>query len=167
MRKTILAAIAVALLLTGCFGSFRLVRGVHGFNKDVSHSKFVQELVFLGMVIIPVYELASLGDALIFNTIEFWGGDSRVSRREVPLEDGTVATLVREGDDVRVIHGDRSYLLQRTPEGMRVLRGGAPVAEVAAVGHRLVVVDGQGRLAHVATTAELEDLQRLAEQASH
>ncbi len=36
------------------------------------------ELVFLGLIIIPAYGLFSFGDAIIFNSIEFWGGSNPI-----------------------------------------------------------------------------------------
>ncbi len=39
-------------------------------------NKFVKELVFLGLVILPVYEISILVDAFILNTLEFWTGSN-------------------------------------------------------------------------------------------
>ena len=35
-------------------------------------NKYVNEAIFLGFWIFPVYEFAYLGDVVIFNTINFW-----------------------------------------------------------------------------------------------
>jgi hypothetical protein len=162
MKRAIAAALAVSMLLSGCFGSFKALTGIWGFNHGVSTSKFVQELVFLGLVILPIYELASLGDVLIFNTIEFWSGTNPLASREVELQDGTVATLVREPDGVRVIHGGESFLLQQTEGGIRVLGSdGSRVAEVVAQGHRALVIDHTGRVVH---EADGEEMQQRAAQ---
>lgn len=49
------------------------------WNSSVG-GKFVNELVFLALHIIPVYEVVYLADVLIFNTIDFWGaGGGRVA----------------------------------------------------------------------------------------
>ncbi len=82
--------VSTSFMMSGCFGSFALVSKVHEFNGSVSNSKFVNELVFLGLCIIPVYELAALGDALIFNTIEFWGGNNPIAMNEGETEESEI-----------------------------------------------------------------------------
>src|SRR5262249_8925874 len=56
-RRTALLTLTAATVLgtSGCFGSFNLTRKLYGFNKDVSKDKFVRELVFLGLNIVPIY----------------------------------------------------------------------------------------------------------------
>lgn len=80
-RQVRLAAgvLAVALMTSGCFGSFNLVRKVYNFNKECSDEKWVRELAYLVMTYIPVYGVAGLADALIFNSIEFWTGSNPIT----------------------------------------------------------------------------------------
>ena len=80
MRKALLLLVCVSLLAStvGCFGGFNLVRKVHTFNEDVSTSNWLQELVFLGLVGLPIYGVASIGDAVIFNSVEFWSGSNPI-----------------------------------------------------------------------------------------
>jgi hypothetical protein len=65
----------VALLATsslqGCYGSFQLTGSLYEWNGRVTRNAFVQQLLFWGLCIIPVYELALVGDAIIFNLLEF------------------------------------------------------------------------------------------------
>lgn len=79
-----------SVAFTGCFGSFALTSKVHEWNASVSQQKFVNELVFLGFCILPVYELAALGDVLIFNTIEFWDGSNPVAMEPGEVEETQV-----------------------------------------------------------------------------
>lgn len=82
--KTIKRTIAVCLvgaLLTSCFGSFKLTTSLWEWNSQVG-DKFVNELIFLAFVIIPVYPVASFVDAVVLNTIEFWSGDNPMSMKE-------------------------------------------------------------------------------------
>lgn len=72
---------SVSVMNTGCFGSFALTQKVHNFNKSLGN-KFVQELGFILMVAIPVYEVASVIDALVINTIEFWTGSNPMAMNE-------------------------------------------------------------------------------------
>ena len=39
-------------------------------------SKWANEAIFLGLNIIPVYGFAYLADIVVFNSIEFWTGES-------------------------------------------------------------------------------------------
>ena len=75
MRR-FLAVIMIATLgisLSGCYGTFTMTKKVHKWNGTLSN-KFVKEIVFLGLLIIPVYEVSTLIDAFILNTLEFWTG---------------------------------------------------------------------------------------------
>ena len=70
MKKFITRAAVVILIggmsvaIGGCYGPFRLTSKLHHWNGQVSQKKFVNELVFLGMCIIPAYEICILGDGL-------------------------------------------------------------------------------------------------------
>jgi hypothetical protein len=70
--------IASSMLFSSCFGSFSLTKKVYTFNKGVG-DKFVNELVFLALNIIPVYDIAVFADAVVFNTIEFWTGSNPIA----------------------------------------------------------------------------------------
>jgi hypothetical protein len=63
------------LLQTGCFGSFGLTRKVYQANSKVG-DKWVNELVFLVFVVLPVYEIAAFIDVVALNLIEFWTGSN-------------------------------------------------------------------------------------------
>lgn len=95
-RAAILSVAAFGLATTtGCFGSFQLTRKLYSFNKTVSPDKFVQELVFLGLVIVPVYSVAALADAVFANSVEFWTGSNPVTAARSISADGT--TLLQTG----------------------------------------------------------------------
>lgn len=83
MKKIyISAALAAAILfsttLSSCIGSFALTNRVLTWNKQVG-SKFLNELVFFAFWVLPVYEVTSLADLLVINSIEFWSGNNPVS----------------------------------------------------------------------------------------
>lgn len=91
MRKNYLS-VALVLVLAGsmmfssCIGSFQLTNKVLAWNKQVG-SKFVNELVFFAFWILPVYEISSIADLLVLNSIEFWSGRSPLSA-ETKVIDG-------------------------------------------------------------------------------
>lgn len=115
MRKRLSSWLVVLLLgaitvhSSGCFGSFALTHKLYGFNKGVSGNKFIRWLVFLGFVILPIYEICITADALVLNSIEFWTGerlasntgDGQASERVVRLSDTDTLKLSRvAGTDV-------------------------------------------------------------------
>ena len=83
MKKSMMAvALAASLLFSSCLGSFSAFNNLKDWNMQVSDSKFVNNLVFWGLNIIPVYGLFFLGDSLIFNVIEFWSGSNPIAMRD-------------------------------------------------------------------------------------
>lgn len=89
-RRAVLAVAAVGLIAsTGCIGSFQLTRKVYSWNTTVSADKFVQEVVFLALNIVPVYGVATLADAVFANTVEFWTGENPVASARTLRPDGT------------------------------------------------------------------------------
>ena len=66
-------ALSASMMMQSCIGSFALFNKVKNWNEHVG-DKFVNELVFVAMWILPVYELRFVADLFILNTIEFWSG---------------------------------------------------------------------------------------------
>ncbi len=75
------AVLLIGFAQTSCIGGFKLTNKVYEFNKSLG-SKFVNELVFILMVIVPVYEITLLIDGLILNSIEFWTGSNPMAMNE-------------------------------------------------------------------------------------
>ncbi len=96
-RRFTLGLLAIALLLNGCYGSFNLTRQVYRWNGQVGE-KWPREFMFLILTWVPVYGIATLADAIVFNSIEFWNGKNPV---EAPAAK-TVQTkrLVRGSDEI-------------------------------------------------------------------
>lgn len=115
----LLAVMCVALFsvqVSGCFGKFALTRAIWEFNKNVSPNKFIQWLVFLVLVVVPVYGIGTLVDAVVINSIEFWTGSNPVGSAEtgdtqtrvVRLGPGDTLRLSREpGSDVMKVELER------------------------------------------------------------
>jgi hypothetical protein len=74
LRNLIVTGAAGLLLgsAVGCYGHFKLVNGVREFNEGVGENRMMRSLVMWALVIIPVYEVAWLGDVLVFNVTEFF-----------------------------------------------------------------------------------------------
>ena len=89
MKKLTLRALVVVLLattVTSCYGPFRLTTKLHAWNKEVSDNKWGNELVSLGLTIIPVYEICALADVLVINSIEFWTGNNPIAMKAGEVE---------------------------------------------------------------------------------
>jgi hypothetical protein len=85
---------------TACYGPFNLTRVVYKWNGNLKgrtaiETKWFIEGVFLLLALLPVYGLALLADALIFNSIQFWTGNNPIESTE--SADGKIKT-VRLGD---------------------------------------------------------------------
>jgi hypothetical protein len=183
MRKRLSSWLAVLLLgavtvhSTGCFGSFALTHKLYGFNQGVSGNKFIRWLVFLGFVILPVYEVIILADGLVLNSIEFWTGERLASNtgdgtspeRLVRLSDtdtlklsrvaGTDVLrveLLREGQETRVRY------FEPLDDGMAV-RDDAGALVLAAHEREdgaLVLTDAAGQTRAVHSAEVLEGARR-------
>lgn len=100
-KRSLPVALAIALsgsvLFTSCIGSFSLFNKLLAWNQTIDN-KFVNELIFFALWVIPAYEVALLADVLVLNSIEFWSGENPVEAgivKKVQGENGiyTVETL--------------------------------------------------------------------------
>jgi len=82
IRNTKFAALLLAagLMTSSCVGSFTLFNKLSSWNRKATNNKFLNEIIFL--VISPVYGLAGIADALLFNSIEFWSGSNPLASNE-------------------------------------------------------------------------------------
>ena len=68
-------ALSASMMMQSCIGSFALFNKVKNWNDQVG-DKFLNEVVFVAMWILPVYELCFAADLFILNSIEFWSGNN-------------------------------------------------------------------------------------------
>ena len=141
MFKLTAAVVAFGLTTTtssSCMGGFGLTRTLYGFNQNMTGSSVVNHLVFWALVfVLPIYELAVLGDLFILNVIEYWTGAKLLASVE-KLDDGSLR--VTRGDDVyeaRPVNDNR----------VEVWKGSERVGavEVTSTGD-LVVEDARGEV---------------------
>ena len=83
-----LGVLALTLFASGCYGPFNLTRRLYQWNGQVG-TKWEREFMFILLAWAPVYGLAVLGDAVVFNSMEFWTGRNPVdapgkSKSELP-----------------------------------------------------------------------------------
>jgi len=127
MKKFISCAmVGVLILAAGCTGPFALTKKVHAWQTSFD-DKWVDEVAFLGCVILPVYSLSALADAVILNSVEFWTGDN-------PMD----ASLSKDGESVKITHQDNGTILIESDAGVCVLeKSDAGVCAMDAEGNVL------------------------------
>ncbi len=107
----LIAGLAVAAMaVSGCYGPFNLTRQLYRWNGQVSKDHWVVEGVFI-VCALPVYSLAGFGDALLFNSIEFWGG-----KNPIELSRADAAQPVT----TRITRGNLELLLSRMGSQLQV-----------------------------------------------
>lgn len=147
-RSIATGMVLVTLLATtsACYGPFNLTRSVYKWNGNVQGSgevsgKWMKEIIFLALVILPVYELSSLADAFIFNSIEFWTGQNPVKVSQSSSSNGT--KTVRVGDlrtEVVLVSDGPSKQVEYRRDGVVVKTG-----RVIEDGSRLKMIDENGQ----------------------
>jgi len=111
--KSVACIMATALLMSSCIGSFGLINKVLDWNKEVTNSKFVNEVLFIAMHIIPVYEVCGIVDVLVLNTVEFWTGDNPIASnvgktKQVIGSDGNMYAVkyLKDGYEIKNANGE-------------------------------------------------------------
>lgn len=95
VKSAIVAAIGLGMVsMTSCIGSFTLTNRVLAWNNHVGN-KFINELVFFGLWVLPVYEICCLADVLVLNSIEFWSGNNIMAKGDKVIEGNDGRYLVR------------------------------------------------------------------------
>lgn len=99
MKKSKIAVAAIllagsSLTFSSCIGSFTAFHKVLKWNQNVG-DKWLNELVFICLNIVPVYEVAILFDSVILNTIEFWTGTNPMQAYEKTVKTNKDTYLVK------------------------------------------------------------------------
>lgn len=154
----VVSAILLAAFLgttTACYGPFNLTRNIYKWNGQVKgtseiQAKWMRELVFLGLVILPVYSLSLLADAVIFNSIQFWTGDNPIKAGQV--EDNENIRVVRMGDitAIMTIAEDAAKIHVEYAKSGHVYK----TAEIVKDGDTYQFVDETGRTRYAAELSE-------------
>jgi hypothetical protein len=127
MKKIAVIFMLIAIAAVGCTGTFKLTRQVYDFQTKPA-DKWVDEVLFLALVIVPVYEVATVVDAVVFNSIEFWTGKNPMTTGT----QGTNNTIAQNGNskmsmkydaksqdiEVKSLDTGKSFVLARTDSGV-------------------------------------------------
>lgn len=92
------ALLSFMTMSTACYGPFNLTKNVYHWNSNMKGSgqindKWMKEIVFFGMIIIPAYQFSALLDMFIFNSMHFWTGESPIKASGMEGDDTKVTTL--------------------------------------------------------------------------
>lgn len=91
--------LSMTILCTSCLGSFSAFNALRDWNDGLTGNKFLDQLVFWALNIVPVYGLFIFGDIVLFNLLEFWTGSNPIAMAEGESE--TQYANVK-GTDVRM-----------------------------------------------------------------
>ena len=107
--------LTATIVLSSCIGSFRLTNNIKDWNDGLGN-KFVNELVFLALHVVPVYEIAMFIDGVVLNSIEFWTGENLVAE---PGETKIVKNS--QGTDIQVTALENGYTISDGKTAMNLL----------------------------------------------
>lgn len=135
MKKAMFLTLAALLVAsTGCVGKHRLFNALSDWNLQVSKEKWVNEIVFLALHFIPVYDFAYLGDVIIFNSIEFWSGKPAEFLAGVDAQ-GNEYHIVSNGDGTATLtYKGQSCTLTRQGDSLIASKDGAYIGTFAQQG---------------------------------
>lgn len=107
--------LSATILFSSCIGSFRLTNNIKDWNENLSN-KWVNELVFIALHIVPVYEIAMLVDGVVLNSIEFWTGNNLV------MEPGETKVVKNsKGEEVQVTAMENGYVISNGETSMNLV----------------------------------------------
>lgn len=134
MKKAIYGLMIAAALMgaVGCTGPFKLTKKLHSWHRSQS-DPWVDELCFLGCIILPIYAVCTLGDAIIFNSIEFWGGENPIAS---------------------VSNGDESVKMVQNADGSILIQSGQGAFTLKKSRYGVSAYDSEGNLLYISHTGE-------------
>ncbi|UVT15237.1 MAG: DUF3332 family protein [Nitrospira sp.] len=178
-RRLVVAVVLMSFVTasTACYGPFNLTKNVYHWNSNVKGSgqindKWMREIVFFGMLIIPAYMFSALLDTFIFNAMHFWTGESPIKASDFG-SDGTKVTTLGETtirwtppDDGAIVTYERHGIVERratlvaSSAGYRLIDENGRVlseAEHDADGN-IRFLDGECRVVKQVSLGQLESI---------
>jgi hypothetical protein len=70
----LLIVLGLSVSSTGCYGSYGAFNALHRWNGHATSSRISNSAIHF-LLLLGIYELAIVGDIVIFNNIEFLTGD--------------------------------------------------------------------------------------------
>ncbi len=134
-----MAALSLAAATTGCIGkthSFCMFNGILNWNKQASDNEWVNELIFLGLCIIPAYPISLFADVIVFNSIDFWTGENPLQNLTAGVDaNGNPYSVTPNADGTATLsYQGQVCLLTPTAEGVVASKDGAVIGTFARHG---------------------------------
>jgi hypothetical protein len=82
---------------------------LYSWNQTVG-GKWVNELVFLVLLVVPVYEISFFIDGIILNSIEFWTGSNPVSMKKGEIEEQLVKG--EDGNEYKITASQNQFAVE-------------------------------------------------------
>lgn len=109
-RKFLICSVlSVSILSTSCLGSFSAFNSLRDWNDGLTENKFLDNLIFWALNIVPVYPLFFFGDVVFFNLLEFWTGSNPIAMADGDSET-QYATV--DGQKVRMTAKKNAFHIQ-------------------------------------------------------
>ncbi len=95
---TVAVLVGFVTVSTACYGPFALTKNVYRWNSNIKGSrevndKWMKELAFFGLIVVPAYPFSVLLDMFIFNSMHFWTGESPIKESGLESEGTRVVTV--------------------------------------------------------------------------
>jgi hypothetical protein len=85
MKKALLASLlTLGLAGSSCLGPDNLYGSLKNWNAEMSDQDWLNEIVYVAFLIVPVYPVALLVDVVALNTIGYWTGEYPVKADPFP-----------------------------------------------------------------------------------
>ncbi|MEW5799753.1 MAG: DUF3332 family protein [Bacteroidota bacterium] len=142
----VLLVASMAVMSVGCYGSFSLTKKVYNWNGSME-GKWVQELVFLVLNIVPVYGVAAWIDVVILNSIEFWTGNKPMAT-SMTSDDGTTVVFNTENKTMTISYAGKSFTVAKE-NGTAVVKdaeGNILATMVSDANGGMVMKDASGKV---------------------
>lgn len=107
-KMLICSVLSISILSTSCLGSFSAFNKLRDWNDGLTDNKFLDNLIFWALNIVPVYPLFFIGDVVFFNLLEFWTGSNPIAMAEGESET-QYATV--DGQKVRMTAKKNEFLI--------------------------------------------------------
>ncbi len=165
MKKSLFKQVVVLLLVAtmatmsvGCYGSFNLTKKVYNWNGTME-GKWVQEIVFLVLNVVPVYGIAGWIDVVILNSIEFWTGNNPMAAT-ITSEDGTKVVFNQEKNEMTISYAGKSFVISREDGKSTVKDSEGKVLAYAMSGENgsMNIVDANGKVLSSYSSEEVSSM---------
>jgi len=108
--------LALSLFASGCYGPFNLTRRLYRWNEQVG-TKWEREFVFVLLAWAPVYAITMLGDAIVFNSMEFWTGKNPVDAPSMRSDLPQTKRIARGTAEAILTYTPTTFQVQQFQQG--------------------------------------------------